>query len=238
MKINRRRGFTLIELLVVIAIIAILAAILFPVFARARENARRASCQSNLKQIGLGFAQYVQDYDGTFPMQAYDAASGATDGSTGSWPYLLQPYIKSSQVFRCPSDSRNIGGSYISNNYFQRLNEAALQSASTTLLVTEGDLNSASSNYDPMNASHGLNADYSIYNQYYRINLASHKLPRHLGTAVSLWADGHVKSTKPIDCANATDCVNRLEAAFPYTTAVNPSPVNANSDLGSLSAWT
>lgn len=65
-----RRGFTLIELLVVIAIIALLAAILFPVFARARENARRASCQSNLKQIGLSVVQYTQDYDETFPLQA------------------------------------------------------------------------------------------------------------------------------------------------------------------------
>ena len=65
--VNQRKGFTLIELLVVIAIIALLAAILFPVFARARENARRASCQNNLKQMALGFAQYTSDYDGGYP---------------------------------------------------------------------------------------------------------------------------------------------------------------------------
>src|SRR5687767_6194063 len=75
----RKSGFTLIELLVVIAIIAILAAILFPVFARARENARRASCQSNLKQVGLGFVQYTQDYDERYPMlfEGADIEDGA-----------------------------------------------------------------------------------------------------------------------------------------------------------------
>ncbi len=89
-----RSAFTLIELLVVIAIIAILAAILFPVFARARENARRASCQSNLKQIGLGIQQYAQDFDGWSP--------GSTISNV-SWPSIIQPYIKADQIFACPS---------------------------------------------------------------------------------------------------------------------------------------
>jgi prepilin-type N-terminal cleavage/methylation domain-containing protein/prepilin-type processing-associated H-X9-DG protein len=93
---SHSKAFTLIELLVVIAIIALLAAILFPVFARARENGRRASCQSNLKQIGLGFTQYVQDYDEIMP--------GAVAGSD-RWMDVLQPYVKSYQIFRCPSDS-------------------------------------------------------------------------------------------------------------------------------------
>jgi prepilin-type N-terminal cleavage/methylation domain-containing protein/prepilin-type processing-associated H-X9-DG protein len=92
-----RRGFTLIELLVVIAIIAILASILFPVFGRARENARRSSCQSNLKQIGLGMMQYTQDYDERYLLQ---------DLTTGlSFAHILQPYIKSKQIFLCPSAS-------------------------------------------------------------------------------------------------------------------------------------
>jgi len=88
---SKRRGFTLIELLVVIAIIAILAAILFPVFARARENARRASCQSNLKQIGLTVEQYKQDFDAYYPTTRQVASTGVNRG----WPTLLQAYIKS-----------------------------------------------------------------------------------------------------------------------------------------------
>ncbi len=104
-KLNRvsvsvQKAFTLIELLVVIAIIAILAAILFPVFARARENARRSSCLSNMKQLGLGVAQYVQDYDSNFPVTPNQ---GATYGP--GWTKVLFPYVKSAQIFRCPSDS-------------------------------------------------------------------------------------------------------------------------------------
>ena len=98
---GRHQGFTLIELLVVIAIIAILAAILFPVFARARENARRASCQSNLKQISLGMMQYTQDYDEKFsPAQGTDVANGDNPNSIA---VTLQPYLKSTQIFICPS---------------------------------------------------------------------------------------------------------------------------------------
>jgi prepilin-type N-terminal cleavage/methylation domain-containing protein/prepilin-type processing-associated H-X9-DG protein len=111
---TRRRGFTLIELLVVIAIIAILAAILFPVFGRARENARRASCSSNLKQIGLGIMQYNQDYDGRFPFFSTSSVPGylvtedlrSLPGATATdvkWTHLIHPYVKSTQVHVCPS---------------------------------------------------------------------------------------------------------------------------------------
>jgi prepilin-type N-terminal cleavage/methylation domain-containing protein len=89
-----RKGFTLIELLVVIAIIAILAAILFPVFAKAREKARQASCASNLKQIALAILWYAQDYDER--TQGYQ-------GGVGSWHLLIEPYVKNTQVFACPS---------------------------------------------------------------------------------------------------------------------------------------
>ena len=106
-----RRGFTLIELLVVIAIIAILAAILFPVFAKAREKARTASCQSNLKQIALASISYANDYDETL-VKCYES-----NNSTGSWTYnrrwfwnsdtnpgMLWPYIMNRQIFLCPTD--------------------------------------------------------------------------------------------------------------------------------------
>ena len=119
------QGFTLIELLVVIAIIAILAAILFPVFGRARENARRSTCQSNMKQLGLAFAQYTQDFDEKYPQaRAADPSgnygglnsapifpSSAFNGFTQSpahpwsqsWAMVLQPYAKSTQIMSCPS---------------------------------------------------------------------------------------------------------------------------------------
>jgi prepilin-type N-terminal cleavage/methylation domain-containing protein/prepilin-type processing-associated H-X9-DG protein len=101
-----RRGFTLIELLVVIAIIAILAAILFPVFARAREKARQASCSSNEKQIGLAMMMYVQDYDEMYP-SVYDDGNGYPAGRI-IWADKILPYVKNRELFRCPSQSINI----------------------------------------------------------------------------------------------------------------------------------
>jgi prepilin-type N-terminal cleavage/methylation domain-containing protein/prepilin-type processing-associated H-X9-DG protein len=107
-----RSGFTLIELLVVIAIIAILASILFPVFGRARENARRSSCQSNLKQIGLGMMQYTQDYDEKLPGYrmsyrnpfAGRANAGTQLDSNTFFNQIVQPYVKSDQLWICPSN--------------------------------------------------------------------------------------------------------------------------------------
>lgn len=108
MSLNRsRRAFTLIELLVVIAIISILAAILFPVFARARENARRASCQSNLKQIALGVFMYNQDYDEKLPKILVN--NNRSPNNPYGWADALQPYLKSTQIFQCPSEPHSPG---------------------------------------------------------------------------------------------------------------------------------
>jgi prepilin-type N-terminal cleavage/methylation domain-containing protein/prepilin-type processing-associated H-X9-DG protein len=93
---RRGNGFTLIELLVVIAIIAILAAILFPVFARAREKARQTSCLSNVRQLGLGIRMYIDDFDEYFPSR-YQG---------GAWYNVIRPYVKNDQIFICPSDDR------------------------------------------------------------------------------------------------------------------------------------
>lgn len=98
-------GFTLIELLVVIAIIALLAAILFPLFARARENARKTSCLNNMKQIGLGIAQYTQDFDETVPRVWLGAGNGPSTASQYKWMDQIFPYVKSEQIFNCPSMS-------------------------------------------------------------------------------------------------------------------------------------
>ncbi len=98
-RLRKPAGFTLIELLVVIAIIAILAAILFPVFQKVRENARRTACLSNTKQLGLAFIQYTQDFDEQLPYCFYDAPQG--------WAGHVYPYVKSTGVFKCPDDSTN-----------------------------------------------------------------------------------------------------------------------------------
>lgn len=127
---SKNRAFTLIELLIVIAIMALLAAILFPVFSRARENARRSSCASNLKQLALGMIQYTQDHDERFAPNIYptsacaDSVTGGTCSPCSSsaasttpitcirpaWPDHLWPYVKNSQIFNDPSSG---------NNYFQ-----------------------------------------------------------------------------------------------------------------------
>ncbi|MBI5835199.1 MAG: DUF1559 domain-containing protein [Armatimonadetes bacterium] len=186
----RRRGFTLIELLVVIAIIAILAAILFPVFAKAREKARQSSCTSNMKQMGLGFMAYVQDYDETFPQSYTGALVGTT---TVTWDTQLSPYIKSSQILACPSDSEtgrpNItfyGGptrrSYGMAHNVMSTNLAAIPAPASAALVLE--------RYS------GMGGDGSWYygHEIWAATNDCYCRYRHNDMTNIAFADGHVKS--------------------------------------------
>jgi len=115
-KISKIKGFTLIELLVVIAIIAILAAILFPVFAQAREKARQSTCLSNTKQIGLGLYMYADDYDETFPQNGPYGGDG--EGGASYILTMVDPYIKNKKVWQCPSSTKYNNTSYCTNYMF------------------------------------------------------------------------------------------------------------------------
>jgi prepilin-type N-terminal cleavage/methylation domain-containing protein/prepilin-type processing-associated H-X9-DG protein len=144
---NIKNGFTLIELLVTISIIAVLTAILFPVFARARENARRSGCMSNLKQIGLAMTMYSQDYDEHLMPQSIWGPNKHNDGvAKYNWMYCLVPYVKSDQVYVCPSRSQL--SSAVANQ--PETNYGYNRSRQTTKALVEGG-----------NANYGLGGDYN-----------------------------------------------------------------------------
>ena len=135
-----RPAFTLVEMLVVVAIVSLLAALLFPVFGRAREKARQASCTSNLKQIGLALKQYAQDYDGSYPDRAVLGLSGLREASDSqSLPSVLAPYLKSVQVFVCPSgrkELQELGNTYqISTSASVLSNPDLIEGQSATTLL-------------------------------------------------------------------------------------------------------
>ncbi len=208
---TKKRGFTLIELLVVIAIIAILAAILFPVFARARENARRASCQSNLKQIGLGVLQYIQDYDETYPITG-------TGNPVTSTLANIQPYLKSTQIYQCPSESTtgsaDPGNSGYSDYFYNRdmgvttatTNAARLTNVSLTIMM--GDSVSGNAGLRTGGCDLSINTVGVTGGGCPPNGLA--KLPafnRHLEGVNLAYADGHVKFQRmpqgpAIECGN------------------------------------
>ncbi len=206
---TKPRGFTLIELLVVIAIIALLAAILFPVFSRARENARKSSCANNLKQIGLGITQYAQDYDETMPAVTVGTATGSR------WHEQIQPYIKSRQVLVCPSNTSTvtitgtspaIRNHYLgngNNNFgaaagtgfnFRRPMDLTDQSGSAYVTTALAEIQrpseciAVSENQGSRNSS----------NLYSISGAGGMDFTNHLSSTNFLFVDGHVKSLKPM----------------------------------------
>ncbi len=192
-----QKAFTLIELLVVIAIIAILAAILFPAFARARENARRASCQSNLKQIGLGIIQYVQDYDEQLP--------GYNTGGL-SWKVQLHPYVKSTQLYSCPSNSANKDdsdgnglGLVFKRSYAANANMNGMPGTAPFTLGNNDDAGGVKMSSMNDVARTLLVAETTNSNERvpWFFNNVNDLFTGHLGTVNFLFADGHVKALKP-----------------------------------------
>ena len=212
-----RRGFTLIELLVVIAIIAILAAILFPVYARAREKARQASCQSNLKQLALAFLAYAQDYDETWPPVTYVVPSGGLlrvwywecggpDQFGGQFPLAggwVMVYVRNQQVLDCPSIVQDWPGASTSYGYNSFLGgveglrkPAKIGSveypAETALLADTGYYDLGEERYMTYNNG-DLPYPWDPVSPYvWQTNTGEHF--RHNGMANVAWCDGHVKA--------------------------------------------
>lgn len=237
-----RNGFTLIEILVVIAIISILAAILFPVFARARENARRASCQSNLKQIGLGLLQYIGDYDETLPHSFHGSFGDSTPAGTTpdnyKWMDAIYPYVKSEALFNCPSDSAtnryrfrdgfNYGSYGLNGAYGAVLTDnqtpprsgngllvrmSAVVVPAATVWVT--DNNNSPSDSNP-GGSQGFYWPSAAENPSVTTSTPrqlQNIVERHLDTTNVLYCDGHVKAHKLDLLAKTTRLVDPIDGA-------------------------
>lgn len=204
-----RRGFTLIELLVVIAIISIIAAILFPVFAKAREKARQASCASNMKQIGLGLMQYVQDYDETYMAKMECPGTQNCD----SWRYLLQPYIKNVQVFDCPSNPNTKSYNGILEDYaanFNLPNESLVNVGAGVFTNTSkpgcplSKIVSPSQVISNVEVKGELDSTYCAF-EVKNIGWVNNLFVGHTSLSNYLFADGRIKAMKPLSTVNESD---------------------------------
>jgi len=201
----RRLGFTLIELLVVIAIIAILAAILFPVFARAREKARQTSCISNMKQLALGFMMYKQDYDECHPnatasagFYGWYAVPYPTYG--WHWPAATQPYIKNNQLLRCPSSapmtvfatSSTVAISYSFNGLLANSSDAAVVAPAKCIMVVEEGNEAWLGHADEQAFIEGGGLPYRYGTTWASLGIRGN-CQLHSGGHVLAYCDGHAK---------------------------------------------
>ncbi len=212
----RSRGFTLIELLVVIAIIALLAAILFPVFAKAREKARQITCASNEKQLGLAILQYVQDYDETLPERQ---VGNGGQGEDGDWEVTVYPYVKSLQVFSCPSNPSNQRDSLANNANDTPLNPADPFPFPSSYAVNRGpdqpfhDWNETPSTTTLAQltapaSTIGVVESVYHYTDFIVTNVGTFNgglFAGHTGFSNYLFMDGHVKAMKPLSTLDTGD---------------------------------
>lgn len=225
-----RKAFTLIELLVVIAIIAVLAAMLFPVLAKAREKAQQSSCLSNLKQLGIGYQMYVQDYDGMCASVRMDVSGTTSPLRPGAqwtdWPDLIYPYVRNAGVYSCPADAElrpnstygNSGGYGLNWVYFGNfqyvLSSTAIKNPTETILFTDNK-----DNYYAVGGKGGPG------NGWY-----SHLGKRHTEMINIAWFDGHVNAKRleaiEDDSRNATATSNNVPAGSGAW--LNPPAANPN----------
>lgn len=212
----QRRGFTFWEVVIVVGILAFLAAVLFPIFGRSRRN--RDHCQSNLKQIGLGMAQYVVDYDGKYPRVASGAKANSRKGadlSAFGWADALYPYTKSTQLFQCPIEKTNSTKNeaaqseytdYWFNARASGVNEKYFSEPAQIILMGDGN-----DGTDATNARYHLMSIPVKWRSDEKSPLYRH---RDEGGANFAFADGHVKWLKGSDWKNGLDFGGNTKATF------------------------
>ncbi len=193
---GRRMAFTLLEILVVIGILSLLAALLFPVFARAREEGRKTGCISNLKQLGMAFAQYVSDYDSHYPdSMSYDTPAGIPS----TWDILILPYSKSPAVLQCPSDHTatrfqlpGLGSNlYRSYGYTYNLSKSGHSDTPHDALIPRPTLTVLLGEREPYLSDGAV--PHWTYGHYLE-NLGAQVIWRHNDAANFLFVDGHVRT--------------------------------------------
>lgn len=226
---RRISGFTLIELVSVTAIIVVLTGILFPVFARAREAARKTTCASSLRQLGPALELYLDDYDDRWP-SIWNGEWNSRAGQQLNWAAAILPYVKTRRVFKCPSDPLDeIACSYNANLWLHNRLDATIPSPSDCVALIDGytgegpeydgdeeyaDPNSEQSSQEC--SVFGLNADYTIWNVTSRATRPDKGLPRHNGTNNRLFVDGHVGGSRLLKKWGEPGAVESLEGAIPF----------------------